>query len=78
MNDKRKIITDIIEALILFIVALSVLLLMFYYPSFENKLFVSIVIIGLPLITAGFFYYRYRKSHYKQIYTKDELRNQNR
>ncbi|MEA4874565.1 hypothetical protein [Anaerorhabdus sp.] len=77
MKDKR-VIRDILEGLGLFIAALSEMILLFFYSSFNNTTIITIILIIIPILTVCYFYYKYRKSHYRQIYTDEELKNQHR
>lgn len=69
---------DIIEFIILFLTALSEMLLILFYSVFENKMIVNVALVAIPVVFCAIFYYRYRKSHYRQIYSKDELKQQHR
>lgn len=75
---KSDAVKENLEFAVLFLTALSETLLLMFYSIFDNKLLINILIVIIPVIFCTLFYLRYRKTHYQQIYSKEELKKQNR
>lgn len=74
----KPLVKDLIAFAIMFLVALSEILLIIFRSSFENNTLVNALLIILPVTFILLFYLRHRKYHLRHLYTDEELEKQHR
>lgn len=74
----KEALRDALEFGILFLTAITEMLMIMFYSVFDNKLIINVLLVIIPVIFCAIFYVKYRKSHYQQVYSKEELKKQGR